>query len=209
MSAKRKTVALVTPLLAQRGFRKRAGGIFTTELANGALGWVGLNSASRHYPAGSVEINPVVGIRNQEVERVVAEVRGERFHEYVPPTLSTPLGYLFPEARYRSWIFGADDSLTAATEMVEAIADYGVPFMQRLSSLPELCRGLEKSSGLEHQLVYRRPVARMLLGELVKAREVLDQSLAALGDRRDPAAEELRRFGEALRERLAKTTSGR
>ena len=81
-------VKLVTPLLAELNFRKRAGQIFTAEITDDVLGWLGLNRATRHCPAGEVEINPVVGVRHQGVERIVAECRGEKFHAYQPPTRS-------------------------------------------------------------------------------------------------------------------------
>lgn len=85
------------PLLAELGFKKRAGDVFTVDLDEDVLGWLGLNRATEHRPAGEVEINPVVGVRHQVVERIVAECRGEKFHAYQPPTVSTPLGY--PVAR--------------------------------------------------------------------------------------------------------------
>ena len=59
-----------------------------------------------------------------------------------------------------------------------------------------------KLSGIESQLIYRRPVAWMLLRERSRAQETLQGSLARMGDRKDPAAQEFRRFGEALGQRL-------
>src|SRR5690242_10447195 len=92
-------------MLGAYGFRKRAGQVLTAELAPDVLGWIGLNRATKHRAPGEVEINPVVGVRHQAVERLVAELLGIKFHAYVPPTVCTPLGYLLPEARFRSWLF--------------------------------------------------------------------------------------------------------
>lgn len=89
--------------LAELGFRKRAGGIFTVDLEPDVLGWLGLNRASEHQPSGSFEVNPVIGLRLQRVEREVARLTSQPFHQYIPPSASSPLGYLMPEARYRAW----------------------------------------------------------------------------------------------------------
>ncbi len=51
------------------------------------LGWLGLNRASTHDAGTAVELFPVVGVRHQGVERVVAELRGEKFHQYIPATV--------------------------------------------------------------------------------------------------------------------------
>jgi hypothetical protein len=67
----------VKALLTQLGFRKRAGEIFTIDIAEDVLGWLGFNTATEHYRAGEFEVNPVVGIRHQRVERLVNDLRGE------------------------------------------------------------------------------------------------------------------------------------
>ena len=192
----------VTPLLAELGFKKRAGDIFTVELAEDVIGWLGLNRATQGRPPGEVEVNPVVGVRHQEIERIVAELRGEKFHAYQPPTISTPLGYLLPQARYRAWIFVSSGASNTAKEMVAAIAEHGLPFMRSVVKLSDLCRCLEEMSGFEHQLIYRRPTAWLLAGDMTRASKVLDDSLKAVKDRRDVAATEFKRFAVALRERL-------
>jgi hypothetical protein len=197
---------VVAPLLSKLGFEKRTRGLFTIDIAEGVLGRVGLNRATQHRPPGEAEINPVIGVRHQGVERLVAELRGEKFHPYLPSTVSTPLGYLFPEARYRSWVFGRGPIEPIAREMVAAIAEYGLPFMRLTAAMPELCRRLEEGLGIEHQLAYRRPVAWLLAGNPRRATDVLADELGQLGDRTDPAAEELRRFGDALRMRLAQAS---
>lgn len=195
-----KTMA---PLLAGLGFKKRAGEVFTAGVGDDALGWLGLNRATQHRSAGEVEINPVVGVRHQGVERMVAECRGEKFHPYQPPTVSTPLGYLMPDGRYRAWVFSNDPPVdVVAREITRSIEEHGLPFMRSTAALPELCRRLEEGMGFEHQLVYRRPVALLIAGHPQRAREDLDDALAKLGDRDDLAADELRRFAAVLRQRL-------
>lgn len=195
-------IASIAPLLAKLGFKKRAGQVFTMDLNHDALGWLGLNAATKHRPSGEVEINPIIGVRHMGVERLVAELRGEEMHPYLPPTVSMPLGYLCPEVQYRSWIFVDDFVDHNAAGMVAMIAEYGLQFMRVNAELDELCRSLDKSIGFEHQIAYRRPVARFLLGDRQRARDELHDAVAKLAGRTDPAAEEFRRFGNAFRHRL-------
>ena len=184
--------AAVREPLTELGFRTRRRGILTTDLDEDVLGWVGLNTATKHHP-DAVEVNPVVGVRHQAVERLVAELRGERGHPYLPPTISTPLGYVMPQPRYRAWLFTADATASVASDLAAAIRDHGVPFMasgRHLDALAELAR-----QGLGHFLEYRLPVVLLLLDRRDEALEEIARSLDALGDRSDAAAAELRAFG--------------
>lgn len=118
--------------LERTGFHKRSGAIFTVVLADGVLGWLGLNYASRYREPGQVAIGPVIGVRHQAVERLVAEMRRERFREYQPPMVSTPIGDIMPTNRDVTWEFGGQYGTTAEAELTAAIMDYALPFMQSL-----------------------------------------------------------------------------
>jgi hypothetical protein len=190
--------------LVALGLRKRSGQVYTTELTEDAIGWLGLNSASEHRPIGIVEVNPIVGIRHQPVERMVAELLGSPFHAYQPPTVNRPLGYLLPANKYLSWNVDTNDPVSAEQvgQLVETLRDYGLPFMRDNSSLHAICTLLEERVGFEHQIAFRRPVAWLLAGDRVRARRALDETIGGLGSRDDPAAEQLRQFGRALEDRL-------
>jgi len=190
------------------GFKKRAGQVFTRELGDDVLGWLGLNRATRHRPVGEVEVNPVVGVRHQGVERVVAELRGEKFHAYQPPTVNTSLGYLMPEQRYRGWVIDADGSAGAPEDLARAVEAYALPLMEASVSLSRLCELLDDGMGFDHQLVYRRPVAWLLAGDESRGLALIDEAEAGLGGRDDAAAVELRAFAAAFRERLGVSPSG-
>ncbi len=123
----------VRAMLEVAGFKKRVGQVFTRELGGDVLGWLGLNRATRGRQRGEVEVNPVVGVRHQGVERMVAELRGESFHAYQPPTVNTPLGYLMPEQRYRGWVIEADGSADVLEDLASAVAEYAIPFMEGLA----------------------------------------------------------------------------
>jgi len=156
-------VEAVVGAMLNLGFKKRTGMIFTRSVAEGVLGWVGLNQATRRQAPGHVEVNPVIGIRHQQVERIVAQLRHKKFHPYIPPTVSRPLGYLMPEANYRTWVLGAVEATQAqSADLVGAILSYGQPFMESGSTLPGLCRLIEDGVGFDFLLNYRRPVALAL-----------------------------------------------
>lgn len=200
VTKKRTSLEAVVPLLVSSGFRKRAGALFTLDLVPGVLGWLGLNRATEHYAAGEMEFHPVVGVRFQEVERLVAECRGEKFHSYVPPTISRPVRYLVPENRRRRWVFSPGHSEEVASDMTDAIVTYGIEFMRSVIDLADLRLQLEDADH-EHQRVYRRPAAALVAGDVEGARALLDEGVAALGTRMDRAAVDFRKFAEVLRNR--------
>jgi hypothetical protein len=185
--------------LTELGLTRRAPGIFTLELAPGVVGWLGLNEATR--ARGEVEINPVVGVRFEEVERVVADCCGVELHPYAPPTISTPIGYVMPEKRYTMWLFTPGAYERVAIEMAHAIAGHGFAFMHSLADLAALRARLDVVSGPAEQRDFRRPVAAMLAGDLERARALLEEKLASIASRTDEAARLFRRFADAFRRR--------
>ena len=77
--------------LASLGFEKRTRGILTITVSSDVLGWLGLNIATRGQK-DFIEINPVIGVRNQRIEKLIADILGERFDEVIPPTLTKSIG---------------------------------------------------------------------------------------------------------------------
>ncbi|MER6058920.1 hypothetical protein [Streptomyces albidoflavus] len=59
--------------MTSAGWRKRTGDIYTHDLGDGFHAWVGLNRASKHHP---LKINPVVGLRYDPLERLLADIAG-------------------------------------------------------------------------------------------------------------------------------------
>ena len=54
--------------MAQAGWRKRGGAdIFTLDLGEGYLAWLGLNRASQYH---LLKVNPVAGLRYEPLERL-------------------------------------------------------------------------------------------------------------------------------------------
>lgn len=198
-------VEAVRAPLGGLGFRKRAGAVFTVSVEDDVLGWLGLNTATKHH-ADAVEVNPVIGVRHQLVERLVARLTGDKFHAYLPPTVSTPLGYLMPEARYRAWMFSAGEMTEAASSLVAAVGEFGVSFVASNTSLESLQGRLEEGLGMDTE--YRLPVVLDLLGLHQEAAEAAETSLRDLGERNDPAAQRLRGFVDRFRDQQPLTAAG-
>lgn len=182
----------LTASLETLGFRRRTNQVYTIALDLDLIGWLGLNRATRHQPSGRVEIFPIIGVRHQVLERIVAKLQGRRFHDYSPPSVSTPLGYVMPSGRYTSWAVDDPGASKAAGEIHGALTDYGIPFMRALQDLAELRKAME--SGLGHQLEYRLPVLLRIMGDKDAASDALHAAVDRLGSRSDEAASELRTF---------------
>jgi hypothetical protein len=190
-------------LLVEEGFRKRAGLVFTVALADDVLGWLGLNEATKYAARDEVYLNPVVGLRHQGIERMIAELRAEKFHAYEPPTIATPLGYLMPEHAYREWPIGPDDFPEKAGDMVGAIREHGMRFLRDNASLAGITEQLEAGLTQGDESGYSLPVAYFLAGRPDSAMRLLARELDGLGGRDDPAATHYRRFAERFRARSA------
>jgi hypothetical protein len=190
------------PLLAKLGFKKRGGFLFTLNMAPGVVGWLGLNYATEHYGPGEFAVFPVVGVRFEEVEKIVDACSGAK-KTYLTPTISSPLVYLMPEREHHAWVSTPATSAAVAAQVVEAVATYGIPFMRTVPDLAALCRYFQQAPGREHDREYRRPAAALVAGDLEQARALIDAETAALGARTDAAALHFRKFADAFRGKLA------
>lgn len=195
-----ETLQVVFEELRSLGFRKRAGSIFTCELGDDILGWVGLNRATQGRAAGSASVNPVIGLRHQEVQKVVAELDAEKYHPYLPPTVSSPIGYIMPERRLAAWEVTPSTATIEARNIGTAVSEWGLPFMRENSDLRAILRLADQEYGIPDSLRYTRPVARALSGDRVGASEDVAASLLELAPHAWPAAVRFRSFAARFEE---------
>src|SRR5712692_3195313 len=187
-----RVVLAATEQLKQIGFKKRAGEIYTYEPTKDFLGWLGLNTARR---GRAFEVNPVVGIRNQELEKRLADLLCTKVHSYIPPTISISLGYLMPEKHYQAWLFEKERDLAGIAGLVDAVATYAVPFINSSASIGQIKQLLESNKyGHKEHIMYRLPLVRLMLDDRNGALELCRRYLTDLNDRVDLAAESYRRF---------------
>ena len=197
----------VMRLLANRlvasGYRKSKLGIFIKTGGPGLLMWLGLNRAKR---SGLVEINPVVGIRHQGVEGLVAELNGEKADQVVPATAAMNVGYLSQADRYREFLFGGgrpDDEV--ASELTNTVLSAGTRFLHENEDLTGLINTLSTSKRLNpEQTAYRLPVALFLAGSADEAVEALYARLGQIAGRMDPAGTRYVTFAARLRDRIGR-----
>jgi hypothetical protein len=190
--------------LLKLGFKKRAGLIFTLQLQAKSLGWVGINRGSHAGGPGVSALNPVCGVRHQEIEHVVADLLGQKFHAYVPPTVSEPLRYLMPKDEGREWTVTGDEIVDGRVvdDLMRSMQEFGLPYMRDRRGLIDISRALTAGEGHGHQTAFRAPVALWLLGRGPEALAHVDSTLAQVGDRDSEAAEQFRAFAAELAGRI-------
>jgi hypothetical protein len=173
---------LVQNRLAGSGFKKRKPGILTSFISDDVLGWVGLNKATRGR-GDALEVNPVVGVRNQRIERLVAELTGDAFDELIPPTIAGNVGYLSPAHRYLAFTFSdSGPNEEVADRLCEAVNMHGLPFMKKAADLRTLVEAMQ-TTRLEtpEQLNYRIPVGLWLLANAEEAKAFIATRLSEIG----------------------------
>jgi hypothetical protein len=201
--AAKNIISSIHQKLGELGFEKRKAGILALTIHTDVLCTVGLNIATGRAP-GVLEINPVVGVRNQQVERLVAEISGEIFDEVIPPTLAGNVGYMSPENRYLPCLFTADIKIeNLVRQVTEAITRHGLPFAKKaidLNVLVDLM--LTARFGIPFITEYRIPVGFFLLGNSASAKDFLSNRVTEIGNRGDPAAIKYNNFATRLLKRM-------
>lgn len=191
--------AVVAPL-EKLGFKRRPGGnVFTRQTTADTLGWLGLNISSEHLAPLAIAVNPMVGVRFEPVEKLVAELRESKFHAFTPPTLRCSLGYLTPDSSYRSWSIEHSALESQIAEMVGEIRTYALPLYDSNTQLEDfdslLALGMLAD---DSRTPYRRCAAAMLLGRTSEAVEMAEAAVRAFGELSNPAWDEFRRFAGNL-----------
>lgn len=194
--------------LVSLGFEKRKPGILTIKMSDEVVGWIGLNKATRGQK-DFLEINPVVGVRNQRIEKLVADLLGEKFDEVIPATLAGNIGYMMPSDKYRPYIFSKDASVeTVAEELVNSLREYGLPFIRSHTEMTDLVDGLRTCRfAIRFMADYRIPSGLFLLGQMDDAGAFLKAKLAEIGNHQDPAALRYKVFAAKLGERVGNKTA--
>jgi hypothetical protein len=183
-------------------FVQAAPQIWTRPLDEPTLGWIGLN-VGQNRVSNTVDISPLVGVRNQNVERIIANILGESDNGIIPVTVGVNVGYLEESNTFRSFTFGRGPSADAESSraFLTTMQMAGIPYMQRLRHLTSLAEHLNgPRCRMSEDAAYRRPVVFRLGGKEEEAMQAIEAWEGQLGQRRDPAALRYRRFAEGFRE---------
>jgi hypothetical protein len=194
LKALRNEIQILTKdALKSLGFRKsRDVWLFPLGVTE-ASGWLGLNTISR--PDGRVGINPVIGVRHEQIESMKTELSGDP--SVNAPTISALLGYLMPEARYLEWLFedAPFDYHSECQRMVKAIEVYGISFFKSNSSLETIIGHLEQGRYTQNEsTAYRLPIGYVVSRDTSAAIAYANQKAEDLGSRKDEAARRYRDF---------------
>ena len=195
----REVMQIIQRKLVDNGFKKRSGPILTLDLSAEFLGWLGLNRAVQRGD-GSLAINPVIGVRYQRLERVYSDLMDEKFHTYIPPTLSVNIGYLMPENSYKTWLFNEKtENQRIVDDMVAAIDKYGISFMDSMSNEDAILEALKVSDySMPESRKFRLPLINYMHGDIERTREELTRTLEEVNKREDMAAQYYRKFAQRL-----------
>jgi len=163
------------PLLARYGFHRQRERHFTIELGEGCSGAVAL-STSCYAGQGCLAL-PYLWVVDHEVERLVAQFRGERLALHKTATIVVTL----KNATHKGddeWEFHYGvDPVPRAKALAEAIGNDAVPFMRRLSSRDDVLRWFPHASNFNKE-PYRVPVILLLLGRTEEASSYVDKVVA-------------------------------
>ncbi len=193
---------VATVEFCKAGWTKLKSNVFAVDLSPDAYGCVSLNKAIGRGE-GILEINPIVGVGNHKVEKLVAELMGLKFQPYATAAIGANVGYLMPEKKYRPWLFReSDDWRPLVAEMAAVVEKFARPYMQQNTELATLYSMLlnSKRGTPPEQGDYRIAVASLLLGKRAEAESFVDAKLREIGNRTDAAAEWFRSFATKLRE---------
>lgn len=196
--------------LAGIGFKKRAGGIFTIGINDDALGLLGLNHASRAGIPGQLNMNPVCGARLQSLERTLAEIQGEKFHQYFPPTVSDPLHYLARPGVASNWVLFRDTpeaNAVVIADIVNCVETAGLSYMRKRATLETMTQALVANEGHRWQTVFRAPVALWLLNRDEEALSAMEAQLTEIGSQENAAYDNYRKFSATLKRRVAESAA--
>jgi hypothetical protein len=166
--------------------------------------WLGLPDASAggRPTRDAIRITATCGVRHGDLERVVAELKGEKPSPHKPPTVATNIGCLMPGSQWEEWEFTRDTADAQAGGLVSTILTVGRPVFDSYRTLRDIVHVLQDPQWRvpEIQAAYRVPVGLALLGESSAGTQVLDRHLAAAGSRASNLVQvHYREFAERFR----------
>lgn len=164
--------------LASLGFTMRRG-IGTIHINDEFSAWIGLN-VGKHE--GFIRINPFVGVHCQNIMKMTSEAKGEKYKPFEIASFAVFLGTLKPDIP--QFIFSDENDVPVeARRLAEAVAEFGLPFVQTISSYERLLPHLKERVPMLGGYPQRYAAALYLSGDRLGAIEFLDSCLAEHANR--------------------------
>jgi hypothetical protein len=160
------------------------------------------SAASEHAAPGTAHTTLFVHLRREDVEPVVHELTGSTYKDggYRSVTATTSIGYLMPDPTWRTWLVTPDTADSVATDLAAHTRNHAHPYLEQLAADPDLLLEAVKQSIRMAQATGPCQVAVLLtrLGRPDEGRAFVQQAVASLRARSDPAAHELRQMADRL-----------
>lgn len=125
----------------KQGFYNPRKNCILFQLNKGFYGWVGMNTAIN---SGTLEINPFVGVHCKEIMEIRDFLWGSKYKLGDIATFAVHFGSILPTAD--SFLFYHDKPEyvhAEASRLVSSITKYGIPYMEKISTLDNLIHALE------------------------------------------------------------------
>jgi hypothetical protein len=171
----------VAEAVARAGFRSAGRWAYVRDLesGDGIRGYLGLPLAKHR---DLIEANPVIGVVDPEVERMLRNLRNQRSRDIVR-TFGQPLTNLREDGLHRSYsIINHDRVDSGAIErLVVDVERYGDPFIAGLAERASLTARIERE-GLQNDKMYALPVLLLLNGEVSKAKKLVEKTQREAAD---------------------------
>lgn len=177
----------LNPMLAEIGLIRRQDGIFTADLGNEFVGWIGLPDAIVN---GMVAVNPIVGLRHQLTQQMRCNFSGRKYHKYIPPQATISLGFLMPDNKWREWHMNQENVRESCVDLIENIKKYALPFFREGSDLNKF---EAMFSSYKYSLIVDQreilPAVKVVRGDFDGAVEKVTEYCCKIADETDPRAE--------------------
>lgn len=176
LTGRQLTEQTLRPRMQRVGWKPRAAGWSTKQIGPGLLGVVAVDAASKGYERGSASISLHAGLRDQEVEPVVAMCCGLPDHSYQQRTVNRYIGYVMPGRTFLAWDIDEQVADGVCAELARDVVDHAEPYLRGLAQDPEALVAEAATTGFGWRNHCRVAVLTFRLG----GRDAAEQYLAGL-----------------------------
>lgn len=191
-------LAAVGKALREHGYAPRRG-VWKWPMRDGVWGWLGLNTG-QGYDEGSWLINPVVGVRHDQIEDLVMSFLPPTRTVAFTPTLSSNYGHYRQPPEYLEFTLRGQPTDEAVVrllaETIDAEGKAAATPMQDLSVLR--ARMKANRIGIPHEIQLRYPIVCVLCGDGDEADRTVSELLEGCTDQSNPYHVHVRKYLEAF-----------
>lgn len=186
--------ARLKPILADTGWKKRSGNIYTRPTAPDFEAWFALNWATKYRP---YQIYPQAGARCVSAEQMATTLSEQHNRRYTIATVSRPVYIILGLPRVLKFMVdGSADVEGVASTVAELANSVVLPFATELSDYEAMLKRLETGdTNMPSNSVEKRMVCMCLVsGQLDRGVALARKFIDATGGGDHPAYEETRQF---------------